>query len=667
MYRYAYKRIKNIIPKISNTELIALKSGTTSIDRDMFKGIVKYPKYKNYISSKELDFLNNDVNNLLKKYGNQETIYPSENYEEVFDYLGKNKFLSFIIKKEYNGLKCSINGLSSILTKISSKNPALGVSVMVPNSLGPSELLQKYGTKTQKNKYLPKLANGDYIPCFGLTGPNNGSDAVGSNIDKGVLVKKNGRLFINVEINKRYITLAPVSNLIGLAFNLEDPDNLLTIGEVGITVALLEKDHSGLIQNSHHNPLNAGFPNGTLKGSLEIPIEQVIGGEENVGNGWKMLMECLAEGRGICLPATANASSKIASVGIFNYAKHRKQFNIPLIKMEGVQKKLCNMIYNTWLIDSSIILTNQLLDSGEKPAVISAIMKEQTTERARTVLNEAMDIHAGSSICLGKNNFLEKFYRSAPIGITVEGSNTLTKNLIIFGQGLNKSHPLIFPLFESLINDNFVDFKKNFKSIIKHSITSYFNCFDFAMNKNIKSSLFYQTRVFACLANFVALKGGEIKQNQYISGSMAQLMSNLYLGHSVIYRQDNFETSNILTEYCLNRLVNENNILINEIIDNYGSKLVSRLLYPLRRKVSVVNYDDDRNLMKELTKNQKIMDEISKDCYFDESFKQLLSLDKLKNDDKEEYNKVYNDMIQVGEFELNNKDNAFLINNNLSK
>lgn len=667
MYRYAYKRIKNIIPKISNTELIALKSGTTSIDRDMFKGIVKYPKYKNYISSKELDFLNNDVNNLLKKYGNQETIYPSENYEEVFDYLGKNKFLSFIIKKEYNGLKCSINGLSSILTKISSKNPALGVSVMVPNSLGPSELLQKYGTKTQKNKYLPKLANGDYIPCFGLTGPNNGSDAVGSNIDKGVLVKKNGRLFINVEINKRYITLAPVSNLIGLAFNLEDPDNLLTIGEVGITVALLEKGHSGLIQNSHHNPLNAGFPNGTLKGSLEIPIEQVIGGEENVGNGWKMLMECLAEGRGICLPATANASSKIASVGIFNYAKHRKQFNIPLIKMEGVQKKLCNMIYNTWLIDSSIILTNQLLDSGEKPAVISAIMKEQTTERARTVLNEAMDIHAGSSICLGKNNFLEKFYRSAPIGITVEGSNTLTKNLIIFGQGLNKSHPLIFPLFESLINDNFVDFKKNFKSIIKHSITSYFNCFDFAMNKNIKSSLFYQTRVFACLANFVALKGGEIKQNQYISGSMAQLMSNLYLGHSVIYRQDNFETSNILTEYCLNRLVNENNILINEIIDNYGSKLVSRLLYPLRRKVSVVNYDDDRNLMKELTKNQKIMDEISKDCYFDESFKQLLSLDKLKNDDKEEYNKVYNDMIQVGEFELNNKDNAFLINNNLSK
>ena len=200
---------------------------------------------------------------------------------------------------------------------------------------------------------------------------------------------------------------------------------------------------------TYHNPLNVGFPNGTLKGNFEIEIEDIIGGEKNAGNGWKMLMECLAAGRAVSLPAAALASSKVASYGIYNYASHRKQFKIPLIKMEGVNSKLVDMIYNTWVIQSSIHLTNYLLDSGERPSVISAVMKQQTTDRARDVLNNAMDIHAGSAICLGKSNFLEKFYQSAPIGITVEGSNTLTKNLIIFGQGLNKSHPYIFPLMEN--------------------------------------------------------------------------------------------------------------------------------------------------------------------------------------------------------------------------
>jgi acyl-CoA dehydrogenase len=237
---------------------------------------------------------------------------------------------------------------------------------------------------------------------------------------------------IDVEINKRYITLAPVSNLVGLAFKLNDPTGLLGEGKEGITVALIEGDHPGLIKDTHHNPLNAGFPNGTLKGKLRIKMDQVIGGEENCGNGWRMLMECLAAGRGICLPATANAACKVSTFGVFHYAMNRRQFNIPLIKMEGVSNKLADMLYNTWLIQSSIGLTNNILDSGEKPAVISAIMKQQTTDRAREVIDYGMDIHAGSAICLGENNFMEKFYRSSPIGITVEGSNTLTKNLIIF-------------------------------------------------------------------------------------------------------------------------------------------------------------------------------------------------------------------------------------------
>ena len=251
------------------------------------------------------------------------------------------------------------------------------------------------------------MANGEYIPCFGLTGPTNGSDATGT-IDEGTVIYEDGKKKIKLNINKRYITLAPVSNLIGLAFNLKDPYDLLNKGNEGVTVALIESDEVGLIKNTYHNPLNVGFPNGTLKGSLEIEVDKIIGGEKNGRNGWKMLMECLAAGRGICLPATANASSKVATFGILNYAKHRTQFKMPLIKMEGVQDKFVNMIFNTWLIHSSIKLTNTILDNGKKPAVISAIMKQQTTDRGREVLNDAMDIHAGASICIGESNFLEK-------------------------------------------------------------------------------------------------------------------------------------------------------------------------------------------------------------------------------------------------------------------
>lgn len=648
MYRYGLNKIKNILPKISNTELIALKSGTTSIDREIFEGKVKYPLYKNFKTLKEENFIDNEVDKLLSKYGNQDKIYPSDNYKDIFNYIGKNKYLSFIIKEEYGGLGFSVSGLSSVLTKISSKNPALGVCIMVPNSLGPGELLQKYGTEKQKKNFLPRLSNGELIPCFGLTGPNNGSDAVGKNIDKGILFRKNGELYIKINLNKRYITLAPVSNFIGVAFELQDPNNFLSEGNEGISVALLESNTVGLKQNTHHNPLNAGFPNGTLKGEIEIPISNIIGGEKNAGNGWKMLMECLAEGRGICLPASANASCKIATLGIFNYSKHRKQFNIPLIKMEGVQKKLCNIIYNTWLIDSSIFLTNQLLDRGEKPAVISAIMKEQTTERARIVLNEAMDIHSGSAICIGKNNFLEKFYRSAPIGITVEGSNTLTKNLIIFGQGLNKSHAYIYPLYESIINNNIDTFKKTFNIMIYHSLLKYIQCFNLSFNNSKINIINHQTNIFSCLSNFVALKGGSIKKNQYISGSMAQFMSNLYLAHSVIYKQNTLKTSKYLTDYCLDKLINENNSLINDIIDNYNSKFIEFILVPLKRKIKTNNFDNDRKLIKELLENKDIMKEISNDCYFDKDFKKLLSLDNLED---EKYQKIYNEVINVGEFD----------------
>ena len=360
LYRNIFKNVKSLIPKISDTEMIALKSGTTFLDRSIFEGKIIYPIKKN----NKPKFSQEIVDNMLKDFDSQK-IYPDN--KDIIEDLAKKKFFSFLIDEKYGGIKLSVNELSRILTKITSVDPALGVVAMVPNSLGPGELITLYGTDKQKDYYLPKLANGEMIPCFGLTGPNNGSDATGK-IDKGTVFTEydsigNKKIRIKIELNKRYITLAPVSNLMGIAFELHDPENI--INKTGITVALVNREHPGLIQETYHNPLDAGFPNGTIKGNIVIDFDDIIGGKENIGNGWKMLMECLSAGRAVSLPATANASSKVACYGIYNYMNVRQQFKMPLSNMQAIQEKFNNMIYNTWMIQSSIDMTNDILDNGQ--------------------------------------------------------------------------------------------------------------------------------------------------------------------------------------------------------------------------------------------------------------------------------------------------------------
>jgi len=650
MYKQIFKTVKKIIPKISNTELIALRSGTTSIDREIFNGSVNIDNIKPF--KKENKFPERHIETLYKSY-NEDFVFPGKRSGEILNFLGKNKFWSYIIDEKYGGTNLSVSELSSILTKITSFNPSLGVITMVPNSLGPGELLLHYGTENQKNKYLPGLADGTYIPCFGLTGPNNGSDAVGQ-IDQGEVKLVNGKKMVEIDINKRYITLAPVSNLIGIAFKLKDPNGLLEKGNEGITVALVESNQKGLKKESYHNPLNIGFPNGTLKGKIMIKLDQVIGGEENCGKGWQMLMECLAAGRGICLPATALASSNVATFGILNYAKHRKQFNMPLIKMEGIQSKFIEMIYNTWIINCSVKLTNTILDMGEKPAVISAIMKQQTTDRGREVLNNAMDIHAGSSICLGKNNFLEKFYKSSPIGITVEGSNTLTRNLIIFGQGLNKSHPYIYPVLESILSDDFTKFEISFNNIVKHSISIFAKSTVPCFSSDIEKRLRKQTINFAHLSNIVALKGGSIKKEQFLSADMADIFSNLYLAYSVLWQLKNENTSNILSKYCINRLLNDNQKIINKIIDNYRFVDSIPILH-LRGSVYSDSYGDARILVDEFVNNKKIIDVIKEDIYTKDNVLENMELLNDLSHNSEKYKELYQDIIQVGEYPLKSK------------
>ena len=647
IYRSLFKLVKRFIPKISETELIALRSGTTSIDRDIFKGHVTLPDSPIPPNDEEQYFINNNVDSLLEKYPD-DVVYPNKKCSDIFKYIGDNGFYSLIIDKKYGGTKMSTNSISNILTKISSKNPALGVSVMVPNSLGPGELLLNYGTEEQKNNYLPRLAKGDLIPCFGLTGPHNGSDAAGR-IDEGILVERDGKRVIDLEINKRYITLSPVSNLIGIAFRLNDPDNLLNDGTPGITLALVEKGHPGLEQNTIHNPINAGFPNGTLKGKLEISLDHIIGGEQNAGSGWKMLMECLASGRAVSLPSSANATAQTATYGTINYALHRRQFNIPLIDMQAIQSKLTEMIFNTWIIHTSVRLTNHILDSGEKPAVISAIMKQQTTDRARDVLNHAMDIQGGSAICLGPNNFLEKFYRPTPVGITVEGSNTLTRNLIIFGQGLNKSHPYIYPIIDSVLNDDINSFKSNFKKMRRHFITLFIHSLKYRP-KNI--TLERQTKDFANLSNFVALKGGKLKREQFLSGDMADILSNLYFAYAIRWYQDSYAISEILSNYCIKRLCYENQLIINRVIDNY-SGITRLLLSPMRRNVKSYDYYEREDIISILRYNKEIMKTISKNIYKDSILTKLNKLNSLDYE-TDEYNKLYEDVISVGEYSIKN-------------
>tara|TARA_Y100000389_G_scaffold201803_1_gene245388 strand:- start:860 stop:2779 length:1920 start_codon:yes stop_codon:yes gene_type:complete len=638
MYRNLFNFVKSKVPRISDTELIALKSGTTFLDRSILQGKIIYPKKINF----ENKFSEDKINNLLDKY-NSSKIYPDN--KDIIEDLAKNKLFSFLIDEKYGGIKLSVNELSNILTKITSVDPALGVATMVPNSLGPGELITLYGTEKQKDYYLPKLANGEMIPCFGLTGPYNGSDATG-NIDKGIIFTEydpagNKKIRIKIKLNKRYITLAPVSNLMGIAFQLEDPDNI--INKSGVTVALVNRSHPGLIQDTYHNPLDVGFPNGTIKGEIVIDFDDIIGGRDNIGNGWKMLMECLSAGRAVSLPATANASSKVASYGIYNYINVREQFKMPLSDMQAIKEKFNNMIYNTWLIQSSVDMTNDILDEGHSPSVISAIMKQQCTERGRIVLNEGMDIHGGAGICVGYNNFLEKYYKSAPIGITVEGSNTLTRSLIIFAQGLNKSHPHIFPMIDSILNDNYKDFVNNFNNLLKMSISLYFQTL------NYNKSLEQQIIDYAALTNFVAIKGGKLKNEQMLSGTMADIFGNIYMAISVKYYEKHYNVSSVLTDYIIKRIVYENQEKINRVIDNLDTE--KYLLLHLKRSQTPIYYEDELRVFEEIKSNDKIMKNIEKNIYLKGILKDFSDISKLNKDDPQ-YDYLKDKIINVNEYNI---------------
>src|SRR5450830_489151 len=443
---------KRILPTMSETERDALEAGTTWWDADLFSGRPDWPKLLAYgratLTAEERHFLDHDVERLCELVNDWETQQQLDLPAQAWAYMKSQGFLGMIIPKQYGGKQFSAYMHSQVVMKLSSRCSALAVSVMVPNSLGPPELLLHYGTEEQKNHYLPRLASGAEIPCFALTSPYAGSDAAAIP-DVGIVCKgmHEGRetLGFRVTWHKRYITLAPIATVLGLAFRALDPDHLLgDDAEPGITCALIPTNHPGVDTGRRHWPLNAVFQNGPTTGNdVFIPLEWVIGGQAQVGKGWRMLMECLAAGRAISLPSSSVGMGKMAVRGTGAYAALRRQFNMPIGKFEGVQEALARMGANLYMMDATRRLSALAVDLGEKPAVISAIAKYHVTERGRAVVNDGMDILGGKGICMGPSNFLARAYQQIPIAITVEGANILTRCLIIFGQGAIRSHPYV--------------------------------------------------------------------------------------------------------------------------------------------------------------------------------------------------------------------------------
>lgn len=558
---------KRILPSMSETERDALEAGTTWWDADLFSGRPDWSKLLAYappaLSAEERHFLDHDVERLCELVNDWETQQLLDLPPQAWAYMKSQGFLGMIIPRQYGGKQFSAYMHSQVVMKLSTRCSALAVSVMVPNSLGPAELLLHYGTEAQKDYYLPRLAAGTEIPCFALTSPYAGSDAAAIP-DLGVVCMgmHEGRSTLGFRLtwNKRYITLAPVATLLGLAFQTSDPEHLLSDNDApGITCALIPASHDGVVIGRRHHPLNAVFQNGPTSGSeVFIPMEWVIGGQAQVGKGWRMLMECLAAGRAISLPSSSVGMGKMAVRGTSAYAAVRRQFNMPIGKFEGVQEALARMGANLYLMDAARTLSALGVDLGEKPAVISAIVKYHVTERGRALVNDGMDILGGKGICSGPNNFLASAYQQIPIAITVEGANILTRSLIIFGQGAIRAHPYVLREMAAVGESDQAKAVRDFDS-------AFFGHVGFVLG-NLARGLWYGlggarlaavpnaaapelvpyyravTRLSTAFAVMTDMSmfvlGGELKRRERLSARLGDVVSQLYLASSVLKRYE---------------------------------------------------------------------------------------------------------------------------------
>ena len=539
----------NILPSISDTEKIALRSGTTWIDADLFSGRPDFRRLAKEsfpsLSKEEQAFLEGPVEKVCEMTKDWEVFQNKDLPKEVWNFLKKEKFFGMIIPKKYGGLEFSAIAHSAVIQKLASRSYPLSITVMVPNSLGPAELLNHYGTEEQKKYYLPRLADGREVPCFALTEPEAGSDASSMTSEGIVFQDKNKKLSIKLNWNKRYITLAAISTVLGLAFKLKDPKNLLGKGtNCGITCALIPSKTRGVQLGHRHDPMGVPFYNCPTQGKdVIISIDQVIGGIDGVGNGWKMLMECLAAGRGISLPATATGSSKLVTRVVSAYGSIRRQFGLPIAKFEGIEEPLARIGGFTYLLDAARIFTAGAIDAGKKPSVITAICKYHFTEIGRKIINDGMDVLGGAAISRGPRNLLAHTYIGMPISITVEGANIMTRTLIHFGQGIMRCHPYLYKEIEALMEGNVKNFDRAFWSHVGHtirngiraillSLTRGWISLPYAFKKNGRHyrRLIWVSAEFAFLADkSLFLLGGNIKRKEKINGRFGDILSWMFL------------------------------------------------------------------------------------------------------------------------------------------
>ncbi|GAB4189670.1 MAG: acyl-CoA dehydrogenase FadE [Wenzhouxiangellaceae bacterium] len=551
-----FQWFRGVLPRLSDTEREALEAGTTWWDAEIFTGKPQWKKLlsvpKPSLSAEEQAFLDGPVEEVCEMLDDWEVTEERRDLPpEVWQFLAENRFFSMIIPKQYGGLDFSAQGNSAVVTKLASRNLTAAVTVMVPNSLGPGELLMHYGTEEQKDYYLPRLASGEDIPCFALTSPFAGSDAA-SMVDSGVICKGvyEGKEVLGMRLNwnKRYITLAPVATVLGLAFKAFDPEGLLGDKKnLGITCALIPTDLPGVETGMRHYPTGGAFMNGTTRGKdVFIPLDFIIGGQERIGDGWRMLMQSLAAGRAISLPALGVAGSKMASKMTGAYARVRRQFNMPIGYFEGIEEVLARIAGNTYRMDAARVLTLVALDQGEKPSVLSAILKYQLTEGNRQCINDAMDIHGGKGIIMGPNNYLANAYQALPISITVEGANILTRSMIVFGQGVIRCHPWLLKEMQAATSDDdkaIRQFDRAFFGHIGHVVSNLVRSFLLGLTNGRLSSapvkgptahyyrrLNHLSASFTLVSDFVLLTlGGTFKFKEKLSGRLADVLSHLYM------------------------------------------------------------------------------------------------------------------------------------------
>ena len=607
-----FRVYKGLMPEMSSTEREAIEAGTTWWEAELFGGkpnwetLHQYPKPE--LSAEEQAFMEGPVAEVCRMTNDWEVTHERADLSpEVWAYLKQHKFFAMIIKKQYGGLEFSAFAQSRVLQKLCGTSAVLASTVGVPNSLGPGELLQHYGTTEQKDHYLPRLAAGDEIPCFALTGPEAGSDA-SAIPDVGIVCmgEWQGEQVLGMRLtwNKRYITLAPIATVLGLAFKLQDPDGLLgDEPNLGITCALIPTDMPGVTIGRRHFPLNVPFQNGPTQGKdVFVPIDFIIGGPAMAGQGWRMLTECLSVGRGITLPSTGTAGTRLSALASGAYSRIRRQFRIPIGKMEGIEEPLARLGGNAYLSDAASMLTVTGIDLGEKPSVISAIVKYHLTHRSQHSLIDAMDIHGGKGICMGPNNYLARGYQGAPIAITVEGANILTRSMIIYGQGAIRCHPYVLSEMLSVQEPDAQQALKQFDGAV-------FGHIGFAISNTVRSFWFgltnarfsntpvndvtapYYRQMNRLSANLsllsdvaMATLGGELKRKERLSARLGDVLSQLYLVSATLKRfNDDGRPTELLPLVhwaCQDGLYQAQTAVI-ELLENFPSPMLGKLLQAL--------------------------------------------------------------------------------------